>query len=217
MAPRRDPNTGKFVAGGDYDWHDLHQLGGQVLYRIPAADLSGTTLTNAEAELLDFSGFIDNDEVFEMVSLQVSIVASTSTTASGEGHVAMDYAISRDNDHLQQQGFGKDPVWAGAAPDEEQNIVDIRNRSQHHDEILYTGRAAVDNGESDDVNGNGRGGFFMDDRHVIDFRHLYGEGPTFDTDDEIYFPAEFYADAVANFGINLEANVSARGIIHELD
>lgn len=215
--PRRDPQTGKFVAGDSFDWHDLHQISGQVLYRIPAADLTGTTLTKAEAELVDFSGFLDIDEVFEMVTLQVSIVASASTTSSGEGHVSMDYGISRDNDQWQFQGFGLDPIWAGAAADGENEIVDWVNRSEHHDEVLYTGRAAVDNGESDDVNGVGRGGIYMDDRQLLDFRARYGEGPNFDSDDELYFPAEFHADAVENFGINLECNVSARGIIHELD
>lgn len=217
---RRDPETGKFVSGSSRDnvdrWENLH---GTVAVNIPAADLGGGTVAEQfdtpEAELINFSEVLDNDEVFNLELMQATVSAFASTTATAEGSLDVGYGITRDM-------FDAAPLFTRAThtanlptTDFQQGTVDGAVAQNDNDGLLITGSLYAEPSVGDSTNGLGAGAGPANE--VREFAPLRDMGRTigFDQDDELYVIGELNVNNVSDHGVSFITTVDLHG--HVLD
>lgn len=219
--PHRDPETGQFVAGraSDMTWQETTAILTTTGTQIPAADLTGGNtdhdpLQDADVtQVLDFSGHLDSDEVFELIALDYHINLALPATASAESSALAAYVYSRVPDV-----FAPNPsFWATGQ--RESGVYDVNGATGGDEDasVLHQGELAATADFGDSTNGLGAGAFIGYDSNLVPFRALYGVGPMFDMDDEIYFPVVFYSDNISDHAIHLTQRAEWRGIVHEAD
>lgn len=201
MSPRRDPQTGKFVAGGGGGpgWDDTKVLTATIHTEIPAADLSGGTDTvrvdGTEARLINLDDLLDHDEQYQVHAMAWEALLALPTTATAESYARLAYAVGKDSEDFLPQTMT--PVFWGGAPDEEVGTVDI---SQDHADrkVWYHGELEATNSVVDSTNTLGAGGDH--DR----FRTMFGfgpDGPKMDDTDELYVPHEWHVDNISDHAV----------------
>lgn len=131
---RRDPRTGKFVSGGSgRDWADLTRVGGVINMTIPAADLAGGVRTEPvngeEAELIDFTPMLENDEVFETVAATVSASLILPTSATAEGNAMLSFELGAESG-TPGELMNQDPTFYGGVETASDGVVDIKRRAE---------------------------------------------------------------------------------------
>lgn len=213
----RDPETGKFVSDGDGpSWRDTTRLSGIVNYTVPAADLGGgnnrTMVAGDESEIMDFTPFLENDEVFRMRSLEVAVSVGLPTTATQESSALISYQIGPDSDSNQM--MNQSPTFYGGGLHEEDYIVDINSSSREVGGTLHIGQAYVEASHSDTVNALGGGGDAENQHHQL---HFGDAGPVYDRDDELYCPTELHYDNISDHAIVASIWFLAHGEVEELD
>lgn len=219
MSVQRDPETGQFVAveGQRLEgYHETTALTGWVSGTIPAADLAGGTtdqdqLVGEEVELVDFSGVLASDEVFEVVQMVVSAGLWIHTTNTAEAAARGQVVVSRESDLNDFRAS----FWAGT-PDSEQGVWDVQAGNLERAEVLHRSHLFTTNQYGDSTNGLGAGSDIDRDRRTYPFRALYGSGPMFDQDDELYAPMTVETDNISDSALEQEVVVHLRGVVHQL-
>lgn len=214
--PRRDPETGQFLSSGGYSdrWMDTSRIHGRIRSNIPAADLSGAIrqrVDGAEAEIMEFSDILDNDEIFRLRSLQISAILALPTSSTAEGNAQLAWGLGTNPDSsVTMMG---NPFYTGTVHLEE-GVADIASGSLEQSEHIAVGTLQAEASGLDTVNGAGFGGDIDRDRRQL---HLPGGGPAFDRDDELILPHIFDVDGVNDHSVDFSFNLLAHGVIEELD
>lgn len=216
----RDPQTGRFVSSDDaQDFLDMRALCWQYSAEIPAADLSGQTSERTDSAddrlAADFGDVIDDDEVFEIVTVAYSWTFFFAVTSSGEMSARINGRMGPDIGRQSfQNGVRQGSTPRSGGPDD---LLDIKNDSARSDRVLTAFAGAADNGESDDTNAVGRGGMEqVGETKVLPVKALYGTGPMADATDEWEVAYIINADQAANVGIEFEVTGVIQGIVHQL-
>lgn len=223
MSIRRDPQTGQFMStsegvGGVGGWHETTQYLGAVHLGIPAADQSGgEEISNHgnDSSLEIFQGdFLDNDEVFEVVTLSLNAYLNLHTTYSAESYAEWGWEISpNETGTIANENS---PFFAGSPTDVQDGIDAVKN-TQRRDSILWTEIMTTENSVADGTNTLGLGGDQDRLRRFIPFRSLYGQGPIYDRDDELSLVGEFRVDGASDGALAAGVFAGFRGVIHQLD
>lgn len=225
MSVRRDPETGKFVSADSAQgmgWNNLDHVSGARVYEIPAADLSGTTEEQIGSEsdnttIIDFSEVLDSDEVFEVVTAYVDVSAYAHTTASAEGYVSAYNAIDSDLSDLSSVVVDSPFFGTNAATVGENDIADTLGAQSESDGRIWSGRLVAEPSYGDSTNGLGAGSNPDRVRKMIPLRALYGSGPVYDQDDEIYAASHLNVDNVSDHAVGTSFYVDLRGRIQEVE
>lgn len=96
--PRRDPKTGKFVAGDEYDDVEVVSFSGSV--GVQAADLNGGTGFSGETnsfdgvKLVDYDDLVDRNEELQLVQGSHLVTVYQNSTSTADGTVAAGVGIS---------------------------------------------------------------------------------------------------------------------------
>lgn len=212
--PRRDPKTGKFVSGsgGEYP---RDRIFGSIASTVPAADLAGgTTDANVfgeDSEVIDFSEYLDSDEVFEIAAVTVTATLAMPTTATAEGAAQLNWSVASD------LGKGRviAPTHYGGNTMRESETADIRQAQWDDDTVITQGTMTATAGFGDSVNGLGAGSFDGYERERIAFWDEYGSGPIYDADDELSVPHTMYIDNVSDHAVVAEIVVFLEGEVHD--
>lgn len=218
---RRDPDTGKFVSGGSakaVQWNDVKTIHGVNHYNIPAADLSGGTyersVDGSNSEIINFSGELANDEVFRALGLQYVATLGGPTTATAEGSMELSWMVSSKP---EQSSMRANSPFYGGNVNREQGTIDIVNGYQETTGTLVYGEMHAEPSAADSTNGLGLGADYDRERGIISFVEMFGDGPAYDRDDELYAPAEFGIDNVSDHAVNATIGVLLHGTVEELD
>lgn len=218
----RDPDTGQFVSsgGGAKAYHDATRIGGLLTAVIPAADLSGGTGDNQvsgdETEIVDFDGYLANDEVFRLQMARVSAVLSLPTTATAEGSGTLKYGIGGSGD-INAAIHNTDSFYGSATVAEEGQVDIHQDNHQEMPSIWHLGTLYAENSAADSTNGLGVGGDSAHESELIPFGANLGDGPVYDRDDELYAPFEVATDNISDHAIRGQMQVLLWGHIEELD
>lgn len=214
---RRDPETGKFVSGpshGGECWQSLEKAHGHVTHRIDAADLSGgevTRGTEVTEPVIDFGDLIDEGDLAEIVGLDFNAVMYAPTTATAE-------SFSRAMLQIRSEtGLDRTSLVTGALSGSEvtDDTVDVKaNGSQSHETLAQALLYGVTN-FNDTVNATGGGPGITQIDRTYNYRSMYGGGPVFDDDDELYIPVSIEIDNASDHRVLVEASVTA--LVREWD
>lgn len=213
----RDPQTGKFVSGGSgHSWSQQTRYSGHIHTTIPAADLAGGALeqdlVGAEAELLDFSDKLENDEVYRIHQMDVAALLAMPTTATAESSCLLNYAITPDSDI---EIIHRSPThYPGALVTDERGIIDVSAYDREAGGMLFNGLLYAEASASDSVNGTGLGAAPAIERETV---HFGPDGPVFDRDDELYGPFEINIENVSDHAVVTSLGVLFHGHVEELD
>lgn len=205
----RDPSTGEFVSGPD--GRRLEAIGGDLALEIPAADLSGGTVTEEvigeRATIIDMSGKLEANEQFQVQHAWFSSVLYLPTTATAEGTAAAEIVVSTDGD--MQFAGASNPFW-GAPVGVESGIIDGRQADTRDSSVLLSATLAATPSVADTTNGLAAGS-------DIDRLRTWmpGRGVRLDEDDEIYVPTELSVDNVSDHAVAVDHTVVLWG--HEVE
>lgn len=165
--PRRDPQTGKFVSGGEYDDVEVVTFSGGV--GVEAVDMTGATGFTGErfdfegVELIDYDEVVDRNESLELLEASHRIVVYQNSTATADGTFAAGVGISSSP--------ARTSVEATTTPNSGDDIEGaFVARSYKNDTIDLIGRPleAVATGPfSDTATGVGGGGAVGTDEVII--------------------------------------------------
>lgn len=209
--PLRDPETGKFVAGGGSHGRDLRAdmdaVTGAIKYTIPAADNAGGITVQAvdgeEAELIDFTGVLDDDETFRIEAISLSLSLGLPTTATAEGFGSAGWQLRTD--------FGND-IPAGIAgqfnntgPDREEGIIDVVQAQREESDIIEAGVLYAQPSFNDTVTGTGGGGHTANQHRYFTPGSDLGAVLTVDEDDELVLPTRLRTENVSDHRISFGA------------
>lgn len=206
----RDPRTGQFVSGDGGGMGDVFSA--RLSTTIPAADLAGGQqgkegVTGEEAILVDFTPYLDSDEVFECREVNLGATLSLPTTATTEGSAYVDFALRSD--------FGEvvpgRPTHYGAGADREDGVADINHGQSEDDAIMALGHLYAENSVVDTVNALGAGSDHSQDRQYVQM------DKAFDQDDEVVIPHYINVDNISDHALVVGFDVRLVGEISELD
>lgn len=224
--PRRDPQTGQFVSSdspGNYDWQDIRSISGVNHMEIPAADLAGGTGTSTavghpEAQIVDFTNVLDQDEVFRVLQIRANHLLYLPTTSTAESSSIATFEVSEEPNGATALGSGGAPTHYGGNQNASSGIIDIGAGAGGGkvSGVLYTGEMTAEASLGDSVNGLGAGAAPDRLREVVEFQHL-GGGPIYDADDELYVPTRIGYENISDHAIQVTHNVLVRGLVEELD
>lgn len=211
--PRRDPNTGKFVSGSSVSWTDTTRITAVMHSNIPAADLAGgkvsAPVTGDNAEFVNFSKHLDHDEMFRLLSIDLTAVLALPTTATAESAGEVTYVLSRAGENSIART--NSPFFNGNIH-REQGIVDLTASDGETAETLAIGELQASNSLRDTATGTAAGADIDRDRRVI---HFGGRGPAFDRDDEIYVPHEFDVDGISDHAVDASWHALLHGVVED--
>lgn len=219
MSPRRDPETGKFVAGGgSVSWRKTDRIAGALNVEVPAADNAGGTevdeVSGEEAIVVDFDDHVDNDEMFRLDLLQLSIWLGLPTTASAESSAYVGYQLG--SDLLNASPTYTTPThWSGGVA-QEQGGADVNSADEDADDVLHIGTLYGEAGHSDTVNALAGGAAPDRERTTLAFRDEYGASPLFDSDDELVMPMEIESNNVSDHGVQVGVKLLCHGRLDEV-
>lgn len=224
MSVRRDPETGQFMSTGDgMAYHDMTIASGSMQSEVPASDLSGGTTTeqgqaDAETILFDFDQILANDEVAELVLMHFVANCVPHTTFSAETWVRFTGGIRTENlwDQVDSDPWALDPPFTSST-EGEHGLVNLRQADGEERETLWSWAMESSGQYADSTNGLGGGGSYLHQRDIVPFKQIFGRGPVYDADDELFAPHEFTIDKVSDGAVT--GNVWARFWlqIHQLD
>lgn len=196
--PRRDPETGQYVAGQSFD--DIEQYTFSAQIGIEAANMTGGTgFTGGDnhvvegIELLDFDDIIDRDEGAQLLTAYHSVSVFQNSTTTEDGTVLGEVEVSATPSRSVIGGVGTPPLegdWVGG--------VDVS------DSIDVIGRPllGVATGPfSDTVNGIGGGGATGEDSYEID--DIPTQVGAFHPRDELFMNASLAAWNIADAGVHI--------------
>lgn len=217
--PQRDPTTGKFVSGsGGHAWTDQKRIMGISSATIPAADLSGGTVEvdvkGDHAELVDFSGSLENDEIFHVNAAYIASYLGLPTTATAEGSAVMNYEIGADSTGILTEAT---PTFYGGNQNGGSGIADMSYSSSEGGSQWFVDQLYAEPSLNDTVNGTGAGGSPAQNQEMLSFAADLGAGPAYDRDDEIYAPAEIQVDNVSDHAVTTSVWTMLYGHVEELD
>lgn len=215
--PRRDPNTGQFVSGESVNWDDLDVVTGSLTSTIPAADLAGTKATfparGESTEIVDMSSTLTRGEVFEIHRFELVATLTGPTTATAEGDVQLEWALTRDLD-VGEVGVSN-PFYAGAGSQSEvrsDGVIDLHNFQTDEDAVLSVGRLTCSPSHRDTTTGTGGGAAEGFDRVI---RH-FGAGPRLDEDDELGAPHTFSVNGIDDHSVAASFDLLVEGRIQDV-
>lgn len=218
----RDPETGQFVSRSMefVEQSEAKTLVASLSSVIPAADLGGGTgtsaFTDADAtEFVDFTPFLENDEVFEAVAMQYEASLYLPTTATAEGSGGFAFAI-RDEPRLGAINNGDSSFYDGG-PDFEDGDADIRVRSVERTGTLAVGSMYGENSINDTGSSVALGADYENTNELISFMDSHGYMPAFDRDDELYLPHQISFDNISDHAIGGTVVAALHGRVTELD
>lgn len=215
---RRDPQTGQFVSGsGSKNWTDMRRVGGVMTAVIPAADMGGTTddqgVKGPGTELIDFTGLLENDEVYEVHAADITATFHLPTTATAESSGTFDYEIGTEpTPHWIVEQTGA--FYTGNV-EHEREIVDFANHSEEMGSVIHVGNLVAHADAGDSTNGLGLGGDVDRERIFIDFEKT--GRPVYDRDDELYAPGEFTFDNISDHAMRAQVTCLLHGEVQSLD
>lgn len=216
---RRDPDSGKFVSGsGGVDWSETTAVEASYTSLIPAADLSGGTgqhnVDGEEAEIIDFSEVMANDEVFEVLGIQMSANLGLPTTATAEGSATFRFGLGSSSDRSVHGNSG--PFYAGGF-DVEQDSVDVQKSQNVDPGILLNGNLYAEPSHSDTTNGLAAGAAPANEQWVVSPEEALGASPVYDRDDELYLVHEIDVDNISDHAVRAAVLLTVHGRVEELD
>lgn len=220
----RDPDTGKFVSDGSSSHGDVDRYArvtGALSMSIPAADLSGginaEELIGDEAEIVDFSNNLDNDEVFVVHRIDIRSVFTMPTTATAEGSGFAAYRLVADQAERSVTGalqpvdpYGRPEHFSGG----EDGLFNVRQAESFDSSDLYQGMMVAENSWSDTANSVAGGAAPGDDRTVLEFEEE--NRPAFDSNDELTMPSVIDVQNVSDHAIALSHSVVLHGAVIEV-
>lgn len=221
----QDPETGRFVSVDDADrqrmtWTDTEVFTGAVWHEIPAADLSGQTQAQLfeerpGSELIDFGQELDNDEVFEALTIDYGFKLYAHTTATAEGYVEAATGITA-NVPASSWVAENTPFFGNI---EFQNgIIDSAVfNDETEEEWLANAFLAAEPSHSDTTNAVAAGAMYDEVRRLVPLRLLYGTGPMYDDNDSLFAPVHFNVDNVSDHAVGLAVYCLVRGPIHVIE
>lgn len=224
----RDPETGRFVSDDSdgymapffYDGDDRGAIDvdatetftAALQYFIPAADLSTgsdtATVDGEEAIAVDFTEFLDSDEVFVAHSFDLHVQITPNRTATAEHVINCDYALRGDG----QLG----PVTLGIGSTRSDGIIDVFQEESEDDDIIFQGAITGSGDLADSTNSLAGGADQTHADHSVTFPEAALPAPAFDQDDELYVPARIQVRGSDDQGINVRFAVTARGKTYDL-
>lgn len=220
----RDPDTGEFVStteGAAIPWHETDRVEGTVQMEIPAADLSGGsvshTFENANVlQVFDFDNVVDDDEVFEIVYLHYQAWLNIHTTATAEGFAELRWSLQEDLSGTPPGINASPPFFLSSPVDVGDGPIDAANDTRRYDDAIATGALEAENSAADSTNGLGLGASYDDDRRVLPLRSLFGVGPVVAADDGWFFVGTVHVDNVSDLAVTWGIRAEARGVTHEI-
>lgn len=223
----RDPQTGKFVSDDDAtSWSDIKTMEGSLGVSIPAAELGGGTnsenITGDDAVVIDFDNALDNDEVYEVRRMQVTIAGSLPTTATAEGSGYLACGVSRDGNRAEavQQTA---PFYGGPTDyqvTDAASTVDVNGTKglrPDDNETLWAGKVYLANSMNDTANSVAGGADNAEMNEQVAFHDELGAGPVFDANDELYTILELGYDNISDHAVVGHVGVVTQGVVHQLD
>lgn len=220
--PRRDPQTGKFVSGGDsgVSYDELETAIGAVDLEIPAADLSGGQTTErfdgAEIELMDFGDLINrHDQSIEIVEAVFDAELTAHTTQTAESFVGVGFSVREEP---ERDAWSRDPVFFSGAQFEtgdDAGIVDGRALSARYAGTIWGALLQATGNIGDSTNGLGAGSDFARESERVQFVPRYDRGPVYDESDDWYVSGEFFVDNASDHAVEMNLRTQVWGRVVE--
>lgn len=226
MSPGRDPQTGKFVSGGsgrpssDFDRYET--FSGSLSVQIPAADnAGGQTLeqwSGSDGHVIDFDGELDNDEIFRLQSLEVTVSLALPVTATTEGAAVVGYVIGSDPvDPLPLASRTTALAPLSGATDREVGVLDISQAQSDDDDVMMSGALYAENSALDTVNALAMGGQVANQERSWSPWTEFDKTVDFDESDEIAVTGELTTNNVSDHNVIFTTFVTAHGWVDEWD
>lgn len=214
MSPRRDPETGKFVSGGEMRSlrADMDAITGAVAFVIPAADLAGETsasIDGEDAEIIDFTGVLDDDELFKIEMLSLSLSMGLPTTSSAEGFGAAAWQLRTDFGEVPPSATADKFTGTGTA--DSTGIVDVAQAQSEESDIIDSGVLYAEASFADALNTLGGGSDVANEHRYLKVGADLGAVLTVDEDDELSIPTSFRTDNVNDHRISFGATLTVYG------
>lgn len=210
----RDPDTGKFVSGGSArDLRaDMDTVTGAITYRIPAADNAGGVteqeVDGEAAELIDFTGVLDDDETFRIRLMSLTVDLSLPTTATAEGYGAAAWQLRTDFGNAAPSRNG---IGFNNAPNREDGIADIVVGQMEESDIIDAGILTASPSHSDTVTAVAAGADFAHEHRYLRPAVDLGSVLTVDEDDELSLPTRLKTENVSDHQIVFGATLVCYG------
>jgi hypothetical protein len=212
----RDPETGRYVS----DSHSMARLCpsadryvGSLGYRIPAADLSGTseqTVNGEDAEILDFDALVGDDEILEVYAIHLETVLAGPTTATAESAMTATWALRTDYGGIGEIQAASEAFGVNS-PDTEEGIVDVIQSQEADDDILASGTHYAEASFRDTSNGTGGGSDSSRERTELQLASDLDSVLHVDIEDEITIPTQIRAQEVDDHAVFFGAQIVLYG------
>lgn len=184
----RDPETGQFRRASDVGHHkhvdEREVFSGVLQTNIPPADLTTgndqVSVTGDEAEIIDFTEYLDSDEVFVAHRVELNVAVRPQRTATAEHAIRADYQLRSGDSAL-------DPDRAGSGT-QETGIADVTQDDSDDDDVIFSGGFQGSGDFADSSTSLAAGADQSQIQHVINYPAIDLPGPGFDGDDEVYIP-----------------------------
>lgn len=198
--PRRDPQTGQFVAGDD--WDDIEVASFRANTGVQAADLNGGVGFTGEQvstyeglELLDYDELVDRNEELVLLEAEHHMTVWQNSTATEDGVTQADVEISASPSGTMTGGIFNnsfdDTVTVGGS--ETTDTIDLIGRT-----MVATAHSPF----SDTTNGMGGGG--SEGTDTVRIEHPPAEMARFHPRDELFLNGSFTTWNIADAGIHVE-------------
>lgn len=205
----RDPNTGRFRrADGPEDTDEREVITARVISVIPPADLtSGTdvaTVTGSDAEIVDFTDLLENDEVFVAHRIAMGVQLAPGETATAEHTYRVRYLLRGDVGDFLPGG-----------PVQSVGIVDLQQSQIDDHDVIFAGYVAGAGDHRDTVTGTGGGAMNTRVDHVVEYPGLELPAPGWDRDDELTVPHRIVAGGSDDQAFRVEFTLHMVGTIYD--
>lgn len=226
MSPHRDPETGKFVAGsGDRPSSHFDRwatASGSLSVQIPAADNAGGSnqeqWTGSNGIVIDFENELDNDELFRVQSVEMTVSLALPTTATTEGAAVVGYILGSDPvdpQALATRTTALTPLGNGT--DAEQGVLDISNAQSDDGNIMLSGALYAENSALDTVNALAHGADYANQERSWSPWQDFGRTIDFDESDEVAITGELGSNNVSDHQVIFTAFVTVHGWVDDFD
>lgn len=181
----RDPETGKFKNMDEsVDVDSREVFTGRIRAQIAAADLTTGTdfvqIGGSDTEVIDFTPYLDSDEVFVVHRAEMTVVLDPARTATAEHVYNVRYALRGD--------VGDQPAEVPSQKTGSEGITALFQNDSDEDDVIFAGDITGGGDFADSPSGLAAGGFTEQADHVIQYPELGLPGPSFDEDDELGIP-----------------------------
>lgn len=197
----RDPKTGQFVAGDDYEDVEVVTFSSSV--SVEAASLTGATGLAGERfnfmglELIDYDNIVDRNESLVLLQADHALTVYQNSTATGDGTVQAMIEVSADPSTSDTTMISPTNIGQGG-----EGVV---GNGQMDDSIDLIGRPLVATGHapfSDTVAQLGGGGSAGEDSVKTDV--FPSETGRFHPRDELFMNGEFHAWSIDDAAIHAD-------------